>query len=1312
MWQFRNQNIPFSISGVNNLVNNFFVQGAIDFDDSLSSLKVEAPPAGRKLTLRNNGFSTRPTSATLDVIEIEGFATVQMHGKTIPVQMAGFRVRGNGFATNFTSDKNFSPIFLTQEPFVVEGIKLEDSRAVITIPRTGLNSTSEFQWRSGRLNYKINDVSTTASAALPMTVRGGQLFLSDQSQPTLEFGSVTIAGIQFADGALKASWRQSDRQWVFAGSGSYFGTPVTVGGDPTTPQIIQERGVFKLINFTPPPLENVQVNGILFHLKKLAKNVVGDKITFTGRQEIFVGGAKKYIAAKNLFIINGTASFKFQASTGPVNISVRLGTSGGDDGLFIANGRVESVTASISADFKLFGLDIAVQDLGVIYTPADRTYGVFGKLKVSSPPTGGTRVLDNVAVELGSGPSSPGLLIKDGEVELLDVALSGTITLGSLQATPENLRLKYTRSSNELALTGGVTVNIASKFTAKAAFPGDGLLIDLKTGKVQIKGLELRVGDIKVGPFQVKDLGFVYEEDDDGNTTVTGGGMLTLPAGLEIEAEFTLKNNRLSAVTFGVTRVPGIPVGQPPVLFLTGLKGELKNLDDLENFEVKATITATIGPAVRMFGERHAIAELEGSILVNKDKLELEGNVKLVGGLLGRGQGKVQIFFQGTELLRVDASINLFPGDIMRGSLSFSVDRDANVTFRGNLGVFVPDGIPAVGGKSVGTLEVYMQVRPKLSADESFARFKATVLEVIEFGAMIDFTGYFSGYVNPPVFSRKEFGFYLPGAREFLIPLNDETDSTLFVDNSVALPTMQIHSVMTDEGTPSATVTFSGTSELPSDTIVELYVDSEPDGYQGHLLTSLPFQPGQQTYKWQDLAAYAPVPYDPNRSLYVYGTIRDGNNFPVYTLYSAPLIPPNFNPTIKTPAKQQFHANQAVVFSNRNGNAFTISDPMSEMMPESNVSVTLDAGGGRLSLQPDNANPWHNRAKPLDTNADGHISTIDVLVVINLLNEPMILTAGRLPALRPTFANVPFYDVDGDGSVSPTDALVVINVLIGGPEPVDPTMDTSGVEIEGDGTDQITLTGTAAKINALLDGITYDPGENRFFDDGVSVSVGRFPSFYFTEVEAAVDLEAMPLSIGSSDGADLMTAHYLQGAEAGTLLDQVEIHSMASGRLTGATITIDNFVLGKDILSLPIDDQLDLGIEAHFDAHHGVLRLSNMRSVEQYEAALHLTEFHSVGEGTRTLTVRVGDDIGNQANAQLRLVITKANQSPVIAIGMAQVFHPSLEHVAVAPQIVVNEPDGDMITQATVAFSEASFVVNQDQLFYTQAAGSVISGRF
>jgi len=177
--------------------------------------------------------------------------------------------------------------------------------------------------------------------------------------------------------------------------------------------------------------------------------------------------------------------------------------------LVIKDGQVTELTASVSSKFTLLGLVIKIDDLGIKYVRAKQEYGLFGKVRISTAPVGGTRFLKDFSVSMGVGPHSPGLVIKNGELESFDFLLNGTgINLFGVSASPKNLHIKYSRATNVLALTGGLKVKFASKFEATAAFPGQGLLINTGTGKVDVKGLHLKVEDVVVGVLKIHEISF------------------------------------------------------------------------------------------------------------------------------------------------------------------------------------------------------------------------------------------------------------------------------------------------------------------------------------------------------------------------------------------------------------------------------------------------------------------------------------------------------------------------------------------------------------------------------------------------------------------------------------------------------------------------------------------------------------------------------------------------------------------------------------------------------------------------------------
>jgi hypothetical protein len=263
--------------------------------------------------------------------------------------------------------------------------------------------------------------------------------------------------------------------------------------------------------------------------------------------------------------------------------------------------------------------------------------------------------------------------------------------------------------------------------------------------------------------------------------------------------------------------------------------------------------------------------------------LTLTGTVTVLEGWVGQASGSVKIYFTGDKFVEVNADMRLYPGGILRGDLLFVVDSNFNVTFDANLAVFVPDNVPIIGGHSLGSFRVYMQIRPNDNRRDDFARVKAELdLKILK--GSVDITANFAGelfgvaegsigwcslycYEN-----SKRFNLQIPGTGErdlvFLVPDTQSELNGFHSNYDAPPPELIIGEVILDPDGPGGTVRFTGSSQLPNTTTIELFVDKDADGHDGHLLASgLAFREGQQSYYWSDLAAFSSVPYAPNEKL-------------------------------------------------------------------------------------------------------------------------------------------------------------------------------------------------------------------------------------------------------------------------------------------------------------------------------------------------------------------------------------------------------------------------------------------------------------
>jgi len=89
----------------------------------------------------------------------------------------------------------------------------------------------------------------------------------------------------------------------------------------------------------------------------------------------------------------------------------------------------------------------------------------------------------------------------------------------------------------------------------------------------------------------------------------------------------------------------------------------------------------------------------------------------------------------------------------------------------------------------------------------------------------------------------------------------------------------------------------------------------------------------------------------------------------------------------------------------------------------------LSRDGGqvlRVTFPRDDVFPWHNVSNGVDVSADGKVSAIDALLIINMINST---GSGPLPPPTGNNAPPPFIDVSPDNFIAPNDVLAVINFI-------------------------------------------------------------------------------------------------------------------------------------------------------------------------------------------------------------------------------------------------------------------------------------------
>ena len=121
--------------------------------------------------------------------------------------------------------------------------------------------------------------------------------------------------------------------------------------------------------------------------------------------------------------------------------------------------------------------------------------------------------------------------------------------------------------------------------------------------------------------------------------------------------------------------------------------------------------------------------------------------------------------------------------------------------------------------------------------------------------------------------------------------------------------------------------------------------------------------------------------------------------------------------TVNTQTGRITYTPSSPLFSGSDSFRYRVKDNDGQLSNEATVTVTITP-----------VKYWQNPTNPYDVNADGSVSPIDVLQIVNRLNRNQPLPVPPTATDKPA----PYYDVNGSNTLEPNDALQVINVLNAG----------------------------------------------------------------------------------------------------------------------------------------------------------------------------------------------------------------------------------------------------------------------------------------
>lgn len=529
--------LGISLTGVDATLSGSIQEGGLTFGAGQLTADYTHTSQHDTFTIRGNtSFTTGGTTVNVDWGGTAGGTTT-----------AGMVIQDGSLTTlNMTVTGNFAVGGVT---FTSSGLSMIYAGATTTYTMTGAASMSASEGGSGptdTFNVAFGGDSTTG-----LVIQNGNL----QSLNMSVSGNFTVGGLTFTPGALKITYAAASGSTPAtftmtggatisvaenSGSGAAKDTITVVLGGGTTKGLVVQNGVIQSLNMT--------VSGSF--------TTSGLTITSTGLTITYAAASGTTPAT---YTVTGGATFtmKESSSSGAATDTLTVQFGGGSTkGLVVQNSIIQSLNMAVTADFSVGNLTIKATNLTVTYKAASSstaaTYTVTGAASMNFTDGSAT---DTLTVTFGgttsAGTTTPGLVITGGVLTTLEIAVTASLTVGSLAFDAKDLTVTFAAASGSTPATYTVT--------GETDFTVSGNKVDVKfggttSGGTTTKGLIIRNSslvslDMDVNAtfsfgsltFAAKDLTVTY---DSGTFTMTG------------ETDFSISGSTIS-VDFGGTTSKG-----------------------------------------------------------------------------------------------------------------------------------------------------------------------------------------------------------------------------------------------------------------------------------------------------------------------------------------------------------------------------------------------------------------------------------------------------------------------------------------------------------------------------------------------------------------------------------------------------------------------------------------------------------------------------------------------------------------------------------------------------------------------------------
>jgi hypothetical protein len=284
------------------------------------------------------------------------------------------------------------------------------------------------------------------------------LVISNGSLDSLDLtlnSNIRVGSAIFSTKGLEFTYTTASKQFTLAGTAgvTILGVgdlSVTFGHDRTPGLVITDGS---LVSLDMTVNSNIRVNAVVFSTKGLE---------FT------------YTAADKRFTMIGSAGVGI-LGMGGLTVTFGNGTS---PGLVVVDGSLVSLDMTVGSDFNVGAVKFAGKGLRFQYTAATNTFTLSGSAGVT------VAGMNAVTVTFGSA-GRPGLIVRDGSLVYLGMAVTSDVRYAGLTFSVRDLRFEYSAGERTFTITGSAAVSLGVQTFAVQLGNNDGSQgIVIRDGKV------------------------------------------------------------------------------------------------------------------------------------------------------------------------------------------------------------------------------------------------------------------------------------------------------------------------------------------------------------------------------------------------------------------------------------------------------------------------------------------------------------------------------------------------------------------------------------------------------------------------------------------------------------------------------------------------------------------------------------------------------------------------------------------------------------------------------------------------------------